>query len=146
MSTISDRINHVVSTGSTQTPVESAIDLQSIGRDLIYQRYWVHTQTTAPDTDPLQWTVFDLYAPTCRTSDYADFGWTVLSRHYGKVEVPPGEARLDENFKYLARRVSRRIEEASRDEHLFPEEDYRVDGMMINWERAEELYRKIYGQ
>lgn len=141
--TSNTRTGQEVTFATTDSSSPQELDAQRIGRDLYFHRHIYRPYSSSSESNPLMQAVWDVYPTQSRINEYVFRHTSALLCDIGNVPEALKDERLDDEFKYLARRVSR-VLEVDNEEYETPEiHDFRETGVAMDLDRAEELCRKM---
>lgn len=130
-----------IATTDSSSPQE--LDVQKIGRDLYFHRHIYRPYSSSSESNPLMQAVWDVYPTQSRRNEYVFILTSALLCDIGNVPEALNGVRLDDEFKYLARRVSKVLEVDNEAYETSEIHDFREAGVAMDLDRAEELCRKM---
>lgn len=141
--TSNTRTGQEVTLATTDSSSHQELDVQKIGRDLYFHRHIYRPYRSSSESNPLMQAVWDVYPTQSRINEYVFILTSALLCDIGDApEALKGE-RLDDQFKYLARRVSRTFGVYDEECETSEIHDFREAGVAMDLDRAEELCRKM---
>ena len=138
-------------TNPRQTPIYATTDssigqdegAQNIGRDLFYHRYIYRPYESSAETNPMIRAALNVYKDKSRISDYDVLDFSAMFHDIGHMLESFSEEGMSEEIKFIAKRVSRSLEETRVENEALEVHDYREDGLTMDWKEAEELCRRM---
>lgn len=122
---------------------EHELDEQIIGRDLFFHRSMYHPYKSCYETNPMMSLIWDVFRKHSRINEYVTLPVSIMIHDVSHIPEAHAGDRLDEGFKYIARRVSRILKECDQDYEASEIHDFREAGVTMDLDRAEELCRKM---
>ncbi len=131
--------------GSTASDTLSSqtVDWQSVGRNLFAHRYICQQYESSAQVNPMVQLALDVFSNASVYAGYAAAQAYLLSSESAPHQPAQGRDELSEEFKYLARGVSGYIGEPDDDYEVPEVHDHRESGLVMDWQAAGELWRKM---
>ena len=116
---------------------------QSVGRELFYHHVLRPFYDSAVPYDPAVSPVRVIFGEDTSSDGYLILDATPQGHGACYSIVPHSDQMLDEDFKYLAGRFPPGIIRDEVQEKELWIDDYREEGLTMNWDRARKLYRRM---